>query len=89
MLWSVHSLRVYTTPGLNLDLLLFLCIYMNNSPTVVRHDEYYTDDTGLYLGGHDLLYVQHGFQWDLDFIQAWVCVSRLQFNVCRQSVDWH
>ena len=31
--WSVHSLRTYIAPGLDLDL---LCIYMKNSLTVVR-----------------------------------------------------
>ena len=49
-------------------------------------DEYYIDDTGLYLGVHGWLSVQHGFQCDLDAIQAWLCVTRLQFNVCSQSV---
>ena len=49
-------------------------------------DEYYIDDTGLYLGGHDLLSVQYDFQCDLDAIQAWLCVNLLQFNVCSQSV---
>ena len=44
-------------------------------------DEYYIDDTGLYLGGHDLLSVQYDFQCDRDAIQAWLCVNLLQFNV--------
>ena len=63
MLWSVHSLRTYIAPGLDLDL---LCIYMENSPTVVRQflmnmKKIYANDTELHPCGHDLLSVQHGF----------------------------
>ena len=57
---------------------------MENSLTVVRQflmnmKKIYANNTELHLCGHDLLSVQHGFQ---DAIHTWLCVNRLQFNVC-------
>ena len=36
--------------------------------------------------GHDLLSVQHVVQSDVDAIQAWLCVNRLQLNVSKSAV---
>ena len=46
----------------------------------------FADDTDLHLCGHDLLSVQHAFQCDLDAVQAWLCVNRLQLNVSKSAV---
>ena len=61
---------------------------VNDLTTVVRHSELniYADDTEPHLIRLDLFSVQHGFQCDLNTIQAWLCVSRLQFNVSKSVV---
>ena len=46
----------------------------------------YADDTELHLSGHDLLSVQHGFQCNLDAIQAWLCVNRFQLDASKSVV---
>ena len=63
-------------------------IRVNDLPTVVKHSQMnmYADDTELHLCGHDLLSVQHAFQCDLDAVQAWLCVNRLQLNVSKSAV---
>ena len=67
---------------------LLFSIYVNDLPTVVKHSQMnmYADDTELHLCGHDLLSVQHAFQCDLDAVQAWLCINRLQLNVSMSAV---
>ena len=67
---------------------LLFSIYVNDLPTVVRHSQLnmFADDTELHLSGHDLSSVQQDFQCDLDAIQAWLCVNRLQLNVSKSVV---
>ena len=69
--------------GLNFGSATF-SIYVNDLPTVVKHSQMnmYADDTELHLCRHDLLSVLHAFQCDLDDVQAWLFVNRLQLNVC-------
>ena len=83
--WGAVSVGV--PQGSILGSLLF-SIYVNDLPTVVKHSQMnvYADDTELYLCGHDLLSVQHAFQCDLDAVQAWLCVNRLQLNVSKSVV---
>ena len=80
--WGVVSVGV--PQGSILGPLLF-SIYVNNLPTVVRHSQLnmFADDTELHLSGRDLSSVQQDFQCDLDAIQAWLCVNRLQLNVSK------
>ena len=63
-------------------------VYVSDLPTVVRHSQMsmYANDTELHLCGHDLLSVQHAFQCDLDAVQAWLCINRLQLNVSKSTV---
>ena len=83
--WGAVSVGVLQ--GSILGPLLF-SIYVNDLPTVVKHSQMnmYADDTELHLSGHDLLSVQHGFQCNLDAIQAWLCVNRLQLDASKLVV---
>ena len=67
---------------------LLFSIYVDDLRTVVKHSQMnmYADDTKLHLNGHDLLSVQHGFQCNLDAIQAWLCVNRLQLDASKLVV---
>ena len=66
----------------------FLFSYVNDLRTVVKQSQMnmYADDTELHLNGHDLLSVQHGFQCNLDTIQAWLCVNRFQLDASKSVV---
>ena len=69
---------------------LLFFIYVNDLPhAVVKQSQMnmYADDTELHLNGHDLLSVQHGFQCNLDTIQAWLCVNRFQSKSVVMLID--
>ena len=46
----------------------------------------HVDDAEIHLSGHELLSMQHDFQCDLNAMQAWLCVNRLQLNVSKSTV---